>query len=597
MDNLLKSKYLLSIICFVFLILLTMIVQKYITQKENEISKEKYSNISFLIQEKIDLLIKKEKNSILSLSLSISNGNQKIKDVILKNGSLDLKNIVKKLDTHTNLKHLWFQIIDKNGNSVYRTWSSKRNDNLLNVRKDLKELIKKPKIKSSISVGRYDITFKATIPLYQNGEFIGFFETISHFDNVVRFIESSDDVHSLIIVDKEHSKQLRNNSFSKTFVQNHYIPSYLSNKDILSLVRKENISDFISIDKYILKNEYLVINYKIKDKNTKLGNFLVFKKLDSIDMTDLEDFKRHAFFYIFTFILLILLMIFTIFYYFYARKLKSVHIKLSRNKRKLQELNENLQITIEHEVKKNEQKNKLLFQQNKMAAMGEMIENIAHQWRQPLSLITTEASALKVKKEYGLLENNDIENSLESIIETSNYLSHTIDDFRNYFSPNKEKNFFNSNKLIQKCLNLISREFNNRNIKIILDIENIEINSYENELVQVIINILNNAKDELIKIEDREKRFIFINLFIQEDSICIKIKDSAGGIDEEIIDRIFEPYFTTKHKSKGTGIGLYMVDQILEKHIKGYVKVKNERYNYENCDYTGAVFSLIIPKN
>ena len=121
------------------------------------------------------------------------------------------------------------------------------------------------------------------------------------------------------------------------------------------------------------------------------------------------------------------------------------------------------------------------------------------------------------------------------------------------------------------------------------------IYSYENELLQVIINILNNAKDELVKIEKEENRIIFIDLYKEQNNLIIKIKDSAGGIKEEIIDRIFEPYFTTKHKSNGTGIGLYMCEEIVIKHIKGKIKVSNVDYIFEGKDFSGALFEISIP--
>ena len=238
------------------------------------------------------------------------------------------------------------------------------------------------------------------------------------------------------------------------------------------------------------------------------------------------------------------------------------------------------------------QKDKLLFQQSKMAAMGEMIGNIAHQWRQPLSVITVLASSLKVKKELDILEEKDYLESYNLILETANYLSNTIDDFQYYFSPNKNKNSFNTKNLIDKSLKLSSMEFKEHNINVIKNIEEFEALNFENELLQVVINILNNAKDELIKKD--AKRYIFIDLFKEDKNIIIKIKDNAGGIDKNVIDRVFEPYFTTKHKSKGTGIGLYMCQEIIVKHIEGTIQVSNEIYEYENEEFIGAKFEITL---
>ena len=260
--------------------------------------------------------------------------------------------------------------------------------------------------------------------------------------------------------------------------------------------------------------------------------------------------------------------------------------------KRLKELNISLQKTIEYEIMKNDEKNRILFQQNKMAAMGEMIGNIAHQWRQPLSVITVLASSLKVKKELDILEEKDYLESYNLILETANYLSNTIDDFQYYFSPNKNKNSFNTKNLIDKSLKLSSMEFKEHNINVIKNIEEFEALNFENELLQVVINILNNAKDELIKKD--AKRYIFIDLFKEDKNIIIKIKDNAGGIDKNVIDRVFEPYFTTKHKSKGTGIGLYMCQEIIVKHIEGTIQVSNEIYEYENEEFIGAKFEITL---
>lgn len=245
---------------------------------------------------------------------------------------------------------------------------------------------------------------------------------------------------------------------------------------------------------------------------------------------------------------------------------------------------------VEKELKNKEN---ILYQQSKMAAMGEMLENIAHQWRQPLSVITTASTAVQLKKDYGMLDDNFLEESLESINENSEYLSSTIDDFRNYFSPNKGKDVFKIQEPINKSLSLLRSKFYNKNIEVIKKIDDIEISSYRNELIQVILVILNNARDALENFENG--RYLFIDVTKDENFVYINIKDSAGGISEKIIDKIFEPYFSTKHKSQGTGIGLYMANEIISKHINGEIFVKNDTFSFKNEEYIGAVFTIKIP--
>ncbi len=244
--------------------------------------------------------------------------------------------------------------------------------------------------------------------------------------------------------------------------------------------------------------------------------------------------------------------------------------------------------------KEKEKKEKLLYQQSKMATMGEMIENIAHQWRQPLSTMTASASGIKMQKEFGILDETNLNEFLDAILESAKHLSQTIDDFRNFFKTSKNEENFKINLVFNKTLSLLSSKFKNRNIKIIKQIEDINILALQNELIHVILNILNNANDALDKIKSEEK-YIFISCYIENNQAVIEIKDNANGIKKEIINRIFEPYFTTKDQTNGTGIGLYMSKEIVIKHLHGTINVKNSTYTYKNKTYTGAKFIIKLP--
>ncbi|WP_320051472.1 sensor histidine kinase [Aliarcobacter butzleri] len=230
-----------------------------------------------------------------------------------------------------------------------------------------------------------------------------------------------------------------------------------------------------------------------------------------------------------------------------------------------------------------------------MAAMGEMIGNIAHQWRQPLSIITTATSGMVLQKQMGVLTDEFFFEASNRINASSQYLSQTIDDFRNFFIPNKEKSKVNLIEIFKKTLDLISAQFSSKDIEIIKNIEGVEFESYENELIQALINILNNSRDELIK-KDGE-RFIFVDAFEKDNFINIIIKDNAGGVIKENLDKIFEPYFTTKYKSQGTGIGLYMTEEIITKHLNGTICVENVEFTYNEKEYFGAQFTIRIDLN
>ena len=247
----------------------------------------------------------------------------------------------------------------------------------------------------------------------------------------------------------------------------------------------------------------------------------------------------------------------------------------------------------EYQEEKNKQQN-LISQQTKMAAMGEMIGNIAHQWRQPLSSISTISTGMKVQKELNLLEDEYLIQGLDQINKNIQYLSNTIDDFRNFYKPDKKKTEFKILDTIDKVINMISVQYKIHEIIIIKSGENIKVSYFENELIQVIINLINNSKDELLKFTKDEKKLIFIKTYKELEHLVIEIKDNAGGIPDDIKEKIFEPYFTTKKDSDGTGIGLYMSKQIIEK-MDGYIEVLNEEFEFEEIKYKGALFKIVLP--
>jgi len=240
-------------------------------------------------------------------------------------------------------------------------------------------------------------------------------------------------------------------------------------------------------------------------------------------------------------------------------------------------------------------KEKLLVDQAKLVAMGEMIGNIAHQWRQPLSVISTGATGMKAQKKFGILSDEVFDHICDLINDNAQYLSKTIDDFKNFIKGDRTKKVFNLQENIDSFLHLVEGTIKNNNIILVQDIQkDIEINGYENELLQCLINIFNNAKDALVE-KNIEQKYIFINTWQEKDMGVVQIKDNAGGIPDDIISRIFEPYFTTKHQSQGTGLGLHMTYNLILKSMKGNIEVSNVYYKYDNESYTGAEFTITLP--
>ena len=250
------------------------------------------------------------------------------------------------------------------------------------------------------------------------------------------------------------------------------------------------------------------------------------------------------------------------------------------HKKALEELNKNLEEKIAFEIEKNREKDLQIFNNAKMVSLGEMIGNIAHQWRQPLSSISTLASGLLVSKEYGTLQDDIFFQYCNNIVENTKYLSETIDTFRDFIKEKKELKKVILQDRIKTTLQIQNATLNHNHITLIDDIDYstpIFIELAIGELSQVLINILNNAKDALIY-NQIENPWIKLSLESNETTVLITIEDNAGGVPENIIPHIFEPYFTTKHQSQGTGLGLYMSYKIIVENLKGKLYAKNSLF-------------------
>ncbi|MEO1953656.1 MAG: nitrate- and nitrite sensing domain-containing protein [Campylobacterales bacterium] len=242
-----------------------------------------------------------------------------------------------------------------------------------------------------------------------------------------------------------------------------------------------------------------------------------------------------------------------------------------------------LQEKVKQEEHKNRLNQELMQQQSRLAQMGEMLSMIAHQWRQPLSAITATTNSLELKAKMGKLDNDSIEKSTQKIREFALHLSSTIDDFRNFFKPNKEKVVTDFEQIIDSVYSIIESTLVHKNIQIdIIKNSTIDLYTYEGELKQVILNLIKNAEDALIE-NDIEDPKITITI----DANQLTVHDNAGGIPPYIMNKIFDPYFSTKLKKDGTGLGLYMSKTIIEEHCQGKIMVSNEN--------GGAKFTIIIP--
>jgi len=251
---------------------------------------------------------------------------------------------------------------------------------------------------------------------------------------------------------------------------------------------------------------------------------------------------------------------------------------------------------LKDEIRKTIEKEKLLVQQSKMATMGEMIGNIVHQWKQPLSLLSMSNSILKMgKEEPGVFSEKQINDAMTNVDVAIENISTTIDDFRNFLNPKKQRILFNIEDAFKETFKLLKSQFKNSEVDVIQNIDEVDFFGSQNELQQTLINLLKNAKEELIKLDKSAKKMIFIDVYEQNNHAIIKIKDNANGIPDDIISNVFEAYFSTKEQDGGSGIGLYMCEQIVEGSMKGTITVSNVDFEYENKLYKGAQFIISLP--
>jgi len=230
----------------------------------------------------------------------------------------------------------------------------------------------------------------------------------------------------------------------------------------------------------------------------------------------------------------------------------------------------------------------MMIAQSRQVAMGEMIGMIAHQWRQPITGIAMEANNLLLDVELDELNNERIVQRSKAILKQTEHLSKTIDDFRNFFRPNKDKDEVKIVDVLMEAQQIMGKSLEHHNITLSIESDEREtIHTYSREMLQVFLNLIKNAQ-EAIEQNTQVGGRIDANVVDKGDSILITVADNGGGIEETIVNRIFEPYFSTKGKKTGTGLGLYMSKTIINKHFHGSITVRNAN--------DGTEFTIMIPK-
>jgi len=249
--------------------------------------------------------------------------------------------------------------------------------------------------------------------------------------------------------------------------------------------------------------------------------------------------------------------------------------------RELKELNRTLEERVDEEVAKNREKDAMLVQRDRQAAVGEMIGNIAHQWRQPLNNVAIIVQELAMRGDSDELTREYVDDSVSRVVELTRHMSQTISDFQDFFRPDREKVTFSLREVTWKSLSLVEGSFREQCISVeVAAAEDVFAAGYPNQFAQVVLNILNNSRDALVerKVPNPTVR---IEVSRNGERSVVTIRDNAGGIPVDIIHRVFDPYFTTKQD--GTGIGLYMSRNIIERNMSGSLTVRNEEHGAAFC--------------
>ena len=539
--------------------------------------------------DKLKVRLKKRINNAYNISLNIYNKNKNLEK---NNIIIRIKNAIRPIRYDNNRGY--FFIYDMKGTNILLPPAPKyEGKNMISLQDKkgfymIQESIHIAKTKNEGYIKWYWYKPNDNITMYEKIGYIKYLKELDIFIGIGEYFEDfkkeiQNELLQKILLSKTYNKNyLFIEDYKGSFLSN--AKDEIDNKDFHRAMKNIKSDCFI---KYKINNNILKLSYvkNIDEWQWHLGTGIYVNEIDKLIQNNKNEFelrlKNTVISILISSILLTLLFLSILF--IFLNKIENQFLRYKTQ--------------ILKEINGNKEKDKLLFEQSKMASMGEMIGNIAHQWRQPLSVILTLSSNIQMKLMMDDINKEQIDKSCKIINDNTSYLSKTIDDFRNFIMGDREKADFYIKNTLKSLVNIIDSTLKSNKVNLILDLnDDIKINGFENELLQCFMNICNNAKDVLIE-SNIENKLIIIDANKINNKLIINIKDNGSGIPSNIIKKIFEPYFTTKDKSKGTGLGLYMTYELISKGMNGSIKADNVEFEYDNSIYKGAMFTIKLPIN
>jgi len=478
-------------------------------------------------------------------------------------------------------------------------------DDLTNIRYSVKYVNKFKKPIDGLEEGRVIHGFRFVFPLFSTtNKYLGSVETSVLSEAFKEQIKKNFDVNLRFLIKKDVALkkllEVPKNTYQQSIEDERYFYVLSNNTspiENLSTQTKQLIKQNIDTKKAFSiacckqSNKLVVTFLPIKNIETQenIAYFVAYKKSNYLEEINIT--------YLITLIIFTLLnLFFSYFVYKVTDKKRFLEKKILQSKKELRQLNKKLKSQIQLEVQKNKENEQIILHQTKMATMGEMMENIAHQWKQPLNSISIATSNMILESELGVLSNESALQEANLILDSSKFLANTIQDFKEYFKTDNQLEKINLQECIDKTVKLVLATLHQKGIEVIIHTSDQDIYLVKGLFTQVLLNLINNAKDALIENKNFNNRYIFIKTIITKDTVDIKIKDNAGGISEDIMEHIFEQYFTTKELD-GTGIGLHMSRKIIQENMNGTIYAQNVEFHVNNILNKGAEFCISFQIN